>query len=613
MQDLYPYYERELQFIRQMSGEFASRYPKVAGRLQLGKGESADPHVERLIEAFALLAGRVQHKIDDEFPEVTESLLGILYPHYLRPIPSLAIAQFGVDPSQSAPTGATKIETGTALHSRPVSGSTCTFRTVYPVTLWPLRVEAAKLSDPGVLGAGIPSQVPAVIQVRLETLGGLPLNKLPLRSLRFYLNADGSTANLLYELLLLSTIQVVVRENGSGSSTQRILGPEALQAVGFNTNESVLPYSDQSFSGYRLLQEYFHFPEKFLFVDLSGLNFTSTTEFRGSSFDLYFCLGPIERPERLAKLEQSLKADTFQLGCTPIVNLFERVAEPIRLTHTKTEYRVVPDQHRQLTTEVYSVDKVTSTAPYMEQPSVFEPFYSFRHNYSDTPTDRFWYSHRRPSFRKDDPGTEVYLTLVDLDFQPSLPSTEMLTARITCTNRDLPGRLQWSGEWGELNAEGQGLCRVRYLRKPTKTLRPPLRRGLQWRLISHLGLNHLSITGGGLQALQEILRLYDFSEGEDSFVIHRHIAGIVDLQTSTSMSRVQSDTGVAFCRGIDVMLEFDEDQYAGSGVFLMASVLERFLGLYAAINSFSRLSIKTKQRRGVLKQWVPLAGEQRIL
>ena len=202
----------------------------------------------------------------------------------------------------------------------------------------------------------------------------------------------------------------------------------------------------------------------------------------------------------------------------------------------------------------------------------------------------------------------MYISLVDLDFNPALPPTEVLSLRVTCTNRDQASRLKLSGEFGELEAEDAGLVRTRCVRKPTPPARPPHRRGLEWRLISHLSLNHLSIVEKGREALQEILRLYNFS---NDAAIRGQIAGIVDVQSRSAVSRVNSDTGVAFCRGNDVTIDFDEDQYLGTGVFLLSSVLQRFLGLYSAVNSFSRLTARTK--RGVLKQWAPMAGEQILL
>ncbi len=609
MEELLPYYEQELEFIRQMADEFASRYPKIAGRLQLEKGHSGDPHVERLLEGFALLAGRIQHKIDDEFPEVTESLLDLLYPHFLCPIPSMGIVQFAPQEGQSKPQRA-PVPAGTILHSRPVEGTVCTFRTCYPVEMVPLKTAHVSITSASAAAPYSASGIARVIRVALETSPQIPLDQLNLSRLMFYLGSSGSATGLLYELLLANLAQIVIR-TGDSQAKPIVLPASCLKPAGLSIAEAVLPYSDRSFSGYRLLQEYVTFPEKFLFVELTGLEDLSTFG-RATSFEVLFCLEAIERPERLARVEQTLGPDAFQLACTPVVNLFEQVAEPIRLSHTRFEYRIVPDQHRQLTTEVHTVNQVTSTAAYGEKPELYQPLYR-ANGRSAGSNNRFWFSRRRRSTRKDDSGTDVFLTLVDLDLNPALPPVEMLTVRATCTNRDLPGNLQWSANWGELSGEGQVLARARFVRKPTKTVRPPFTNGLLWRLISHLGLNHLSIVSGGKTALQEILRLYDFANRDDHWSFRKQVGGIVSLNSKPAVSRVLSESGIAFCRGIDVEIEFDEEQYAGSGVFLFASVLERFFGLYSAMNSFSRLTARTIQRKGVLKQWPALAGEQRIL
>jgi type VI secretion system protein ImpG len=399
---------------------------------------------------------------------------------------------------------------------------------------------------------------------------------------------------------------VHLRTIGTEPSQEMTLPGNSLRPVGFASDEGMLPHCDRSFVGYRLLQEYFSFPEKFLFFDLTGLNKVAFNGF-GHAFEIVIALKETDDKHRLTALEQVVDAGMFQLGCTPAVNLFERIAEPIRISQTKTEYRIIPDQHRQMSTEVYSVDRVASMASYQEEPTVYEPFYCLRHG-AEEAQRRFWYTHRRPSFRKNDNGTEVYISLVDLDFQPALPSVDMLTVRVTCTNRDQASRLKLSGEFGEFEVEGQSLVEARCLRRPTQTIRPPLRQALQWRLISHLSLNHLSIVKGGQDALAEILRIYDFI---DSPTIRKQIAGIKGVSSKPGIARVVSETGVAFCRGTDVTVEFDENEYVGTGVYLLASVIERFLGLYSTINSFSRLTAKTS--KGVLKRWPPMAGEQILL
>lgn len=611
--ELYQYYEQELTFFRQMAGEFARKYPKVAARLLLEETkETADPHVERLIEAFALLAARVRRKIDDEFPEVVESLLNMLYPHYLRPVPPMAIAQFRFEPQQTRPAEPVQVPAGSLLTSRPAGGLECTFRTGYPATVWPLQVTAASLSPVASAQAtGIPSDASYVLRIQLETLGGLPMAQLRIPHLRFFLNGDSTPHHVLYELLFVHVARIQLRPRAGGQATAPIvLGPESIRPVGFEPGDGLLAYSDRSFLGYRLLQEYFHFPQKFFFFDLTGLD-AHSLEPLGKSFEILIFFRDSELRDRLSSVAQVVDADTLQLGCTPVVNLFERSAETIRVSHAATEYQVIPDRHRQGSMEVYSIDRVSSTAAYAEEPQIYEPFYSFRHAYAGRNSQCFWYAHRRPSLRKDDEGSEVYLSLVDLDFKPSNPPVELLTARLTCTNRDFVSRLQWRKEWGELEGEGLPLLQARCIVPPTKTARPPLRGSLQWRLISHLSLNHLSIVeAGGKEALQEILRLYAFTDDED---VRQRIAAITNVSSENSVGRVLFELGPAFCRGLDVEIEFDEEQFAGSGVFLLAAVLERFLGLYSGVNSYSRLTARTRQRRGILKRWPARIGAQAIL
>jgi len=243
---------------------------------------------------------------------------------------------------------------------------------------------------------------------------------------------------------------------------------------------------------------------------------------------------------------------------------------------------------------------------------VYSPFYSLRHVYEGEGGQAYWYASRRQSSRPGDKGTEVYLSLVNLKFQPTLPADEALTVKVTCTNRDLAGELPLTGEYGELSLKAGALPKARTLMRPTRTVRPPLRRGLQWRLISHLALNYLSIVDGGREALQEILKLYDFSEGEDP-AIRKQIAGITGVASQPHIARIVSEHGIVFAQGLRVGLELDEEAFIGAGAFLFAAVLERFLGLYTAINSFTQLTVRTRQRNGDLKQWPPRSGEQTLL
>ena len=614
--DLYGYYERELIFIRQSAQEFARLYPAAAGRLLLEPNRSVDPHVERLLEGFALLAGRVQQKLDDEFPELTETTLGVLYPHYLSPIPSMSIIQFELDHERGQfPDGFT-IPRGSKLRSTPVSDVACKFRTCYPVTTWPIEVLEAKFLTPP-LPAGMPSPPPgtaAALRLRLQCKGKLGFSQLAsLDRLRFYLGGDSSLVGTLYETMFTRSLQIVLQSPKGGEPI--VLEPEeCLAQVGFERDEGLLPYPDQSFLGYRLLTEFFAFPSKFQFVDLLGLD-----RLRGAGFtdrlDVVLFLS-----RTAANLEQGVSAGTFRLGCTPVVNLFEQTAEPIPLTQTRHEYRVIPDVATPQGMEVFSVDSVLGTDPVSRVSTDYLPFYSFRHGTSRETQRAFWQSSRRPSTREDDRGTEVYLRLVDLDYNPRLPAESTLVVRTTCSNRDLAGRLHHAGDRLAFVLESAApLSKIRCLRLPTAPIRPPGRRGLQWRLISHLCLNHLSLANSSLgrQALQELLRIYDSSDqgsSEATSTINRQaIEGIASVSSRRVVGWLDSPEASGFCRGVEVTIEFDEKKYVGIGAFLFASVLERFLGLYVSINSFCRLVARTQTAEEPIKTWPPRAGEQPIL
>jgi type VI secretion system protein ImpG len=380
--------------------------------------------------------------------------------------------------------------------------------------------------------------------------------------------------------------------------------------MGFDDDEALLPYSRRSFTGYRLLQEYFAFPEKFLFAELNNLKCLSAGDFE-DLVEVVFLISPFERSDRQQTLELNITEKTFRLGCTPIVNLFPHTAEPILLEHTRFEYPVAPDFRRPNALEVFSVEQVYTSSPDRQEITYYEPFYSSHHGRAEGKMQAYWQAKRRPSLRQHDSGTDVFLSLLDTSGQSTRLGADTLTVRCICTNRDLPSRLPFGSEAGDFVVEGASVVkRVLTIRKPTQAVRPPLRTGLHWRLISHLSLNYLSLVEEGRGALQEILRLYNYSDS----TFHEHqIAGITSLKSQRHVDRVISSQGISFARGIRVEMELDEEPFAGSGVFLFASLLERFLGLYASLNSFSQLVVRTKQRKEVLREWRPRAGERILL
>jgi type VI secretion system protein ImpG len=627
--ELLSYYERELVFLRRMGAEFANKYPKIAARLLLDEEKIEDPHVERMIEAFAFLTGRIALKLDDELPEVTESFLNVLYPHYLAPIPSMAIAQLAFGSPNDKLTGVQVVERGARLNSRPVDGTACRFQSTYPVQLVPLEVESAALeSDAPTDGRG--KYADCRIRISFRCFGDAALREMKMGDggakpefLRFYIDGDPQLVYPLYEIIFnqSETVEFRPRDEPVSNKTLKTLtnvmlklpdpvvlpASEAITQVGFEDDEAMLPFTKRSFAGYRLLSEYFAFPYKFLFFDVHGLDKAIDAKF-GSRFDLVIRLKDVTPPIA------PVTGETFRLGCTPIVNLFQRLSDPIYLSQQKYEYQVVPDVHRQSTTEIYSVDEVVTTDPRSNTVREFSPFYSLKHAYGEQMEKAFWYAVRRPSQRPDDDGTEIFLSLVDMSFNPRLPAVEVLNVKATCTNRDLPARVPFGGKEGDFEIEGTALLsRVRCLTKPTETVRPPQRRSVQWRLISHLNLNYLSLVGGedgSPEALREILHLYNFT---DSAVTRKQILGITAVESRKVVRQIGGRVGTGFVRGIETTLTFDEEQFVGSGMFLFASVLERFLGLYASVNSFNQVAVRSLQREERIKLFPARAGAQVLL
>jgi type VI secretion system protein ImpG len=611
-EELLPYYNRELSFIRRLAGEFAAAHPKIAARLQLGPESSADPHVERLIEAFAYLSARIRHKLDDDFPEITDALLQVLYPHYLAPIPSMAIVQFGLDPGQSEITAGHTLPAKSMLESEPIQGEPCRFQTCYPVTLWPVDLKTASLSRPPFVAPATPrstqasSVVRLLLRCRADTMN---FGSLELDSLRFFLKGQGQHVGALYEMLFNDTLEIALARSARDPNPI-LLDRRAVRPVGFAPDEGLLPYSPRSFRGYGLLTEYFTFPEKFLFFDLAGWERRQLSDF-GNQLEIYIFLNRWS-----ADLQQNLSADMFRLGCAPVVNLFSQRAEPIQLSHTDWEYRVVPDARRPLAMEIHSVERVTGTSTAGEKVE-FLPFFSVKHAADRGAQEAFWYATRRPAGQSEghvDHGTEVYLSFVDLGFRPSVPANWTVDIETTCLNRDLPFRLPFGGGQPrlQLGEGGAMVTNIECLTHPTPTLRPARKHGALWKLISHLSLNHLSITdqGEGATALREILKLYDFTDSEET---RSMIDGVLAVSSRRVVGRADNAVGGGFCRGVEVTVQLDPLRFAGSGVFLCAAVLERFLGLYCSINSFTRLIATVKGREGELRRWNPRAGEKVLL
>jgi type VI secretion system protein ImpG len=592
------YYLDELAYLRRMGAEFGRLYPKIAARLELAHGSSTDPHVERLIEAFAFLTARLERRLDLELPEISAGLLGVLYPNLVNPVPPLAIARFEVDPAQGKLTSGRTIPRHTRLFAQTRNGSVCRFRTGYPVELWPLEIEGAGLHPRSafkVLDAR--TDVASVLSLRLRPQG-VSLAELGLTRLRFHLQGESTLTSDLYDLLGHAVRGVALVADEGASVT--FLPDTAVTAVGFAADEDVIPTDPHSHPGYRLLQEYLHFPAKFHFFDLSGFERCPARD----TLDVLFLLG--QSPQRRLAIER----DTILLGCTPIHNLFSKTTEPIRVDHRRVEYRLVPDARREVITEIHSIRSMSMSSDPQKPTADIQPFFSVRHARGNRSQASFWHARRAPTGRVDLPGTDVWVSLVDLAFQPTLPPAQVVYAHTLCTNRELAVQLPAGAE---LQMEEKApVSRIACLTRPTDTAYPAFGGAMLWKLVSSLSLNHLSMSSGpeSLAALCEILRLYNFRE---SPFIDRQIEGIRELHARPVARRIGTEAWRGFCRGTQVTLVFDETQYVGASPVLFASVLHHFFGLHAAVNTFTEVVMESLQRDQEWKRWPPVAGSQAVI
>ena len=613
--ELLHYYERELRFIRRELGDFAERYPAVAGQLLLEPDKCEDPHVERLIEAFSMLTARVQMRLDDDFPEITGAFLSLLQPHYLAPVPSSTVVQLEADADRADATSGMDIPRHSQLHTPSLSGVRCHFRTSYPVTLWPIAVTGVDVISLDRGDPVMPPEAVAALRIKLKTVGSQSFRSLPLDRIRFFFDGNATVAHQLYELFFRKPLGLVIRGGRRDTEASRVgsgavfRSAEHIRPVGFASDEGLLDYGGSGHLGHRLLQEYFCFPDKFLFADVTGLGEGARAHI-DQELEILLLLDKLP-----LELEGQVGKDNLKLGCTPAVNLFPHQADPLLLEHTRSEYRIVPDSHAPQGFEVHSILHVETIDPAKGKSREFRPFFALRHGDPRGGEEAFWQASRRPSGIKGDEGTEVFLTLVNAGGQDlhEMPG-DTLIVKTLCSNRDFPEQLPLGTRGGEFKIEGQpGVARILTLRKPTTVLRLPQGRNTLWRLISLLSLNHMSLLettnragDKGPIAFREMLSLLDFA---DTAVTRQRIAGLVGLQWRGVLRQVTVPEGRLLTRGIEVTLEFDESRFIGSGVFLFAAVLERFLAHYTSLNSFTQTVAVVRQRGEVLKVWAPRAGE----
>ncbi|AQH02852.1 type VI secretion system protein ImpG [Burkholderia sp. KK1] len=617
--DLIQYYSRELQHIREIGGEFAQAFPKIAGRLGLEGFECADPYVERLLEGFGFLAARVQMKIDAEFPRFTQHLAELVYPHYLAPTPAMTVVHVQPDMTHPALAEGVPVPRGTALHGR-LDGeraTRCEFRTAHGLTLWPIELSAARLfthtgAMPGI-DTRLPRGVKAGLRLTLRAAGGRKLRDLAIDRLPMYLRGNDGVAAKLYELLIGSTLGVVAGD--------AVLPASALRPLGFSDEEALLPVSEQSFPGYRLLQEYFACPQRFMFIGIEGLR-AQLARCDKSEIELVVLLSRAD-----TALEQVVDQANFALHCTPAINLFPRRADRIAVTGEQFEHHVVVDRTRPRDFEVVRIQGVTGYRAGGGE-IAFQPFYRMRDLGIDEPDAAFYQVRREkrlPSARENErgvrsaarssyAGSETWIALVDTRESPYPADLHQLGISVLCTNRDLTLTMPLGRGETDFTLELEApVAAVRCVAAPSRPLPSYAQGAVAWRLLSHLSLNHGSLVddadGSGARAMRDLLALYA-PEGDSAAA--RQIDALRSIRSNAVTRRLPSRGPIVFGRGLALDVLLDESGFEGASAFLFGAVLARFFEQYVSLNAFTE-TIVSSVTRGEIMRWAPESGRCRTL
>lgn len=614
------YYDQELRHVREMGAEFAAAYPAIAAGLGMQGIECADPYVERLLEGFAFMAARVQMKIDAQYPEFTRQLVEMLYPGLLAPLPSMAVVAMSVDRLKSLPAAGVRVPRGSPLRSLPGQdgGTACRYRTAHDVHLLPLTLRDARyLATAGAIASAglIPPggiDVRAALQLDFECGPGHVAGAIEMDALDIFLSGHDDLASKLYEAVMVRCTGLSVVADGHRVDR----GRSCIAPVGFEDDEALLPQDGRTFSGYRLLREYFACPQRFMFASLRGLGGTldgvGDTRF---SILLWF-----DRADPL--LEGAVGATSIRLFCTPAINLFSREADRIHLHPDAAEFHVVPDRTRPLDFEVHGVDRVRGFGDARHPAREFHPFHGVGGTVWHVP-DMAYYTLRRearvvPASSRGDgprssyPGSEVYLSLVDGRQAPFAGDLRQLGMRVLCTNRDLPLHMPvGQGETDFTLEVDAPVNSVRCLAGPTRP-RAGLAEGASpWKLLTHLQIDHLSLLddSGSADALRELLFLYG---GDATSASRRIVEGVGEARAQPVVRRLPFDGPAMHGRGIEVSLCCDAEAFAGTGLHLFGAVMSRFFSRYVSLNTFCE-TVMYAQDRTEVARWTRCPGARPLL
>lgn len=617
------YYNQELQHLREMGAEFAQQFPKIAARLGMDGIEVSDPYVERLLEGVGFLAARVQLRMDAEFPRFTQRLLEIIYPNFLAPTPSMLIAQFQPLLTETNLATGFTIPRGAGMRSQLGKGDStaCEFRTAHDVTLWPLEIASAEYFSfaPDLPLAALPvgKSVKGGVRLKLRATAGLNFDQLHLDRLTLFLSGADEVAYKLHELCFGAPLGVAIGPATRPWTWHHFLPRSAIRPVGYRDDEALLPVTPRGFQGYRTVQEYFSFPQRFLFVELDGLR-PAIRRHKGNELEIVLLFSRGE-----PQLESVVDTANFSLFCAPAINLFGKRADRIHLTDNAYEYHVVADRTRPMDFEVLEVTSVLGYGVGSDSEQVFLPFYAEFH--TEQREHRAYFTvqreprllsvaQKKSGARSSYVGSEVFLSLVDPEEAPYSSDLRQLAVTTLCTNRDLPLQMPLNVGKSDFTLDSAApIEAIRCVKGPSKPYSPLWDGAIAWRLINHLSLNYLSLLDAndreGAAALREMLELYATSTDPG---LKRQIDGVRSVRVQPLTRRLPLPGPITFGRGLEIALELDEMAFQGGSAFLFGSVMEQFFARYVSINSFTETVLRSTAR-GEVMRWVPRCGERAIL
>ncbi len=621
---LLEYYNIELQHLREMGAEFAHQFPKIAARLGMNGLEVADPYVERLIEGVAFLAARVQLKLHAEFPRFTQALLDIVYPHYLAPTPAMLVAQFYPDADDANLVASKTVRRGTSM-SGMMGGddaTACDFRTAHDVVLWPVQIVTASYftyaPDLPLNALRLPQPIKGGVRIRLKTGEGLKFAQLPLDRLSFYISGGEETANKLYELCAGHTLGALVLPAKGQPRRHQFVSGGNIRPAGFDDREALLPVTLRGFQGYRLLQEYFAFPQRYRFVEVGGL----ASAIKQSTVDEIELVLLFDRGE--AVFEATVDKSNFALYCTPAINLFPKRADRIHLSDNTHEYHVVADRTRPMDFEIYEVTDVVGHGGGSDSDQTFLPLYTAYISHRDREHPAYFTVRREPRLpssaqkrrgaRSSYIGTEVFVSLVDPAEAPFRSDLRQLSIQTLCTNRDLVLQMPVGLGGTDFTLDVAAPVKsIRVISGPSRPYAPLTDGAIAWRAVNHLALNYLSLMNvsadQGAAALRELLDLYVPAANVG---LRKQVDGVRAMAVRPVVRRLPGSRPIAFGRGLEITVTVDEFAFEGANAFLLGAVLARYLTGHVSINSFTETVLRSDSR-GEIHRWVPQWGARPTL